>query len=641
MSRRRAKLIRLEVRPAKGSPLKRLVGYARPYLGVLLVSLLCSGLYSSGRMARIYLAKPLLDDVLPAASLGGEPASLAWPGLERLATRALPALLDPEAATRPATAAPEADALTIADRFWGLLLAASAVVVVLSLASFGADYFGEWALGRVLIDIQQQMAAKLLTLPLGFHQELRRGDALARTLSDGQRAHGALRIAIDVCEGAITIAVSTATLLVISWRLALLMFALAPLLVVVVASFGRRIRTNARRRQETMADVVQRLVQILSGIKVIKAFGAEQLEETAFGRENERLFRRSMKVVKNRVWSHSAVEGVSNLAAMTVLGLGTWLALRGSWGLSAGSLAAFATVMITVQRTTRDLTKSWTQLQDALPSAGRYFELLDTASEARDPAGAVRIGELRRGIRISKVSFSYGREPVLRDVSLDVRAGEVVALVGRTGAGKTTLADLLLRFYEPDSGAIEIDGVDLRHIARDSLLAQVAVVSQEPFLFAGSIRDNIRYGRPGASDAEVEAAARVAHVDEFVTALPAGYETEVGESGTRLSGGQRQRVTIARALLKNPSLLIFDEATSALDAKSERLVQDAIDKLLSDRTVILIAHRLSTIRHADKIVVLEDGAVAQVGTHDELQAEPGLYRELVALQSDPAADATG
>jgi len=598
---------------------------------VLLVSLLCSGLYSSARMARIYLVKPLLDEVLPAASPAGAPADLEWPGFARLATRALPALLAPRAST-PAPHA--AGALSIADRLGGLLLAASVVVVVLALASFGADYFGEWALGRVLIDIQQQMAAKLLSLPLGFHHDLKRGDALARTLNDGQRAHGALGIASDVCEAAITIGVSAATLLLISWRLALLMFALAPLLVVVVASFGRRIRRNARRRQETMAGVIQRLVQILSGIKVIKAFGAEALEETAFARENELLFRRSMKVVKNRVWSQSAVEGVSNLAAMTVLGLGTWLVLRHGWGLTAGALAAFVTVMITAQRTTRDLTRSWTRLQDALPSAARYFELLDSASEPRDATDAVRIDGLRRGIRVSKVSFSYGREPVLRDVSLELRTGEVVALVGRTGAGKTTLADLLLRFYAPDSGSIELDGVDLRRIARDSLLAQVAVVTQEPFLFDGSIRDNIRYGRPGADDAEIEAAARAAHVDEFVALLRDGYDSQVGEAGTRLSGGQRQRITIARALLKNPALLIFDEATSALDAKSERLVQDAIDKLLAGRTVIVIAHRLSTIRHADKIVVLEKGVVQQVGTHDELFAAPGLYRELVRLQTD-------
>jgi ABC-type multidrug transport system fused ATPase/permease subunit len=307
--------------------------------------------------------------------------------------------------------------------------------------------------------------------------------------------------------------------------------------------------------------------------------------------------------------------------------------MSGRFGLTPGALAAFAVMLLTTYRPVRSLAADWVQLMDTLPSAERVFAVFDTPEEIADAPGAVRIDGVRRGVAFRRVSFSYGREPVLADVSFEVKAGEAVALVGRTGAGKTTLADLLMRFYDPTSGGIEIDGVDLRGIARESLLAQIAVVTQEPFLFDGTIRDNIRYGRIDASEEEVLAAGRAAYVDEFAGVLPQGYDTEVGAAGVRLSGGQRQRITIARALLKNPAILIFDEATSALDSKSEQFVQAAIESLFGGRTVFMIAHRFSTLRRADRIVVLEGGRVSQTGTHADLIREGGLYRELIDLQA--------
>jgi subfamily B ATP-binding cassette protein MsbA len=456
-------------------------------------------------------------------------------------------------------------------------------------------------------------------------------------MNDVGRSHLALDLLFaDVVQDVMAVIVGFGVLLSLSWQLTLASLGVAPLVMAAIAIFGRRIRKSARRRQETLGDVTQRLVQILSGIKVIQAFRGEQREADAFQRENRLLFRRSMKVVKNRVLSRTVLEGLNNAIGVAVIFVGGIAVIEHWWSITPGDLTAFLTVMLTTYGPTKNITKGWTQLMEALPAAERFFELLDEPPGILDAPDAVRIPGVRRGIRISKVSFCYGREPVLRDVSLDVGAGEVVALVGRTGAGKTTLADLLLRLHDPDSGSIEIDGIDLRRIQRDSLLDHLAVVTQEPFLFPGSIRDNIRYGRPDATDDQVERAACAAHVDEFVNALPQGFDTEVGDAGVRLSGGQRQRITIARAILKNPSILVFDEATSSLDAKSERLVQEAIDRLLGGRTVFVIAHRLSTIRHADKIVVLENGSVSAVGSHEELLASDGLYRELVALQTGAA-----
>ncbi|MCP3983970.1 MAG: ABC transporter ATP-binding protein [bacterium] len=621
--------------PGSFSSFWRLLAYVRPYVGLMLVAILAALVYSGARTGRAVLVQPLFDDViLPQVSAGSAPALGDWfsSALGREDTSS------PDTAT-PAQTATQGGGAVVSEVKRSLpriLLAALLILTLLPISHFFQVYLAETVLGRVLVDVQRDLCAKLLRLPLRFHHGVSRGDTLSRVMNDAQRAQQSLDLLFsDVVQSVLALGVGVATLLYLSWPLTLTLVVVAPPIAGAIAIFGRRIRKSARRRQQSQADVTGRLLQILAGIKVIKAFQAEAGEERAFDEHNLRFYRRNLKVVKNRALSRATVEAITNAAGIGVLLLGVAVVAGQLFGLTVGSLMAFIVVMQTTYRPMKEITKGWTKLQEAMPSAERFFLLLDTEGEPADAPDAVDLPALREGLKLSNITFSYGRESVLKGLSLDVNQGEVVAIVGPTGSGKTTVADLILRFYDPDQGSIEVDGVDLRNVTRSSWRSHCAVVSQESFLFTGSIRENIRYARPEATEAEVIQAARAAHVEEFVRELPDGYDTEVGDAGVRLSGGQRQRITIARAILCDPAVLIFDEATSSLDAKSERYVQDAIQALLGGRTVFIIAHRLSTIRHADKILVLDGGKVADLGRHEELMARGGLYRELMALQPNP------
>ena len=609
--------------PAQRGAFLRLLGYARPYGLALLAAIACAGAFAGAQTGRILILSPLIDEVM----IPGAKADL---GLGELfgALRGEPSAAAPDLSSQQ-----KARFLKSLREFELPLAIALVLTLIVPVAHFGQEYFSQYVLGRALVDLQRDLCGKLLALPLGYHQRASRGETLSRILNDTSKAHGALdQFFVDIVQSAVMLAITVAALFVLNWQLSLTVAAAAPLLAGVIAVFGSSIRKRAERRQESQADITQRLLQILAGIKIVKAFKAQEGEARSFAAENMRYFRRNMRVVTSRSLARSAVELLSNAIGVFVLLVGVVALLAGVWGLTAGTLIPFVFLMARAYRPMRDLSRAWTRLQEAVPSAARFFEVLDAAEEIPDAPGARSLDGVKQGLQLRDVSFSYGREPVLKGISLDVRAGEMVAIVGKTGSGKTTLADLLLRLYDPDAGAIEVDGVDLRAIQRGSWLDHVAVVTQDPFLFSGTIRENILYGRPGASESEMLAAARAAHVDEFAVRFDAGYDTDVGEAGAALSGGQRQRITIARAILKKPDILIFDEATSALDAESEKLVQEAINALLAGRTTFVIAHRLSTVRHADKILVLRDGQVAELGTHDELMSHGAAYADLMRAQ---------
>lgn len=588
---------RVDATPRAAALLWRLLRRARAYWLVVVGLFVFGVIVSVVRYLRAYLFRPALDDViLPVLN-------------ERIA---------------PADVAPVAIGL-------GVVLGVT--VLVQPVAVFFRSYSAHWVVASVRRDLDQAVARRLLAAPLRVHRGGASGDFLARALTDVQLACQAVLLFFnEVILNAQLVLFGVVALLVTSWQLTLLTLVGMPVLLVVLGYFGKRIENQSQRRQETQGGLSQRLLAILSGIKVIKAFQGQDVEEAAYTVQTGKYFRRHMKVVWNAVVSRAVGEFVNPAIGIGVLGIGLWLILT-ERGMTLGTLAQFAACLGIVYKPLKNLIQHYPRILEATAGARRVFQILDLEDEPEDAPDAREMTGLRHSIVFRDVHFDYGGEPVLQGIDLTVSPGEVVAIVGRTGTGKSTLMDLALRFHDPTRGTIEIDGVDLRNYSRRSFLDQVAVVSQEPFLFDVSVAENIRYGRRDATDEEVRAAAVAASADEFVRALPQGYDTTVGEFGLRLSGGQRQRLTIARAILADPAILVFDEATSALDARTEAAVQEAIEALRGERTIFLVAHRLSTIRRADRIVVVDAGRIVQTGDHSTLAAEPGIYRELIGDQA--------
>ena len=582
--------------------LMRMLRLSFRYRTAILATLVFAGLFAASRYLKTWMLKPLLDEVILPANQAGFDFSAISPRLYELGT------------------------------ILGATLLLTPPVMFLRL------YLANWVVARVRQDVDQQVARKFLSAPLRLHRGEASGEFLSRALTDAHLACRALEVLYkDVLEDFMLLVGGGVAMVFLSWQLSLLSMVTMPFLLVVLGYFGNRIQKKTQRRQETQSDLSQRLIGILSGIKVIKAFQGQDLELEAFGRETLTYFRRHMKVIFHRAMAKTTSEAVNQILGAAIVGAGAFFVLRGMFDLTAGTLAAFAMVMIQIYKPIKSLTISYTTIMESNAGAQRLFEVFDMEEEVPDRPNAKEMRGLTRGIRFRDVHFDYGQGTILQGIDLEVKPGEVIAVVGRTGTGKSTLMDLLLRFHDPTQGSIEIDGVDLRDLKRQSFLDHVAVVTQEPFLFDVSILENIRYGKPEASFEEVRTAAAAASADEFIDELPQGYETPVGEFGLRLSGGQRQRITIARAILADPAILVFDEATSSLDAKTERAVQLAIESLRGQRTIFLVAHRLTTIRHADRIVVLDQGRIVDVGDHETLLSRPGIYRELIGADRKAAS----
>ena len=572
------------------SPLPRLFGYSRPYRPQFAAALAAMLLYAAASAAVAYLVKPIINKVLPGED--GLPFS-----------------------------------------FW------VAFILVAYLAKGLGSYFSAYLMTdigqRVVRDLRDQLFRHILNQSAAFFSRRSTGQLMSRITNDVNQVQQAVSETIgDLLRESLSVLGYAVMMFYFDWRLALVCVTSAPLVVYPLVRLGQRVRRSTRRSQEHLEHLSHLTAEAFTGHRIVKAFAAERHEADRFASASDRLYKTNLKVTSTLSVLSPIMEFLGGVAIVGLLWYGRHQIAVAA--MTPGDFLGFIFAAFMLYTPVKRLSRVNANLQQATAAAHRIFEMLDTHSEVHERPDARPLTGVSRTIEFRHVGFAYDDgpgKPILRDVSFTVAAGQVIAIVGLSGAGKTTLVNLLPRFYDVTSGGVLVDGIDIRDFTLKSLREQIGIVTQETVLFDDTIARNIAYGAPGASPAAIEEAARAAHAHEFIHTLPERYETKIGERGQRLSGGQRQRLAIARALLKNSPILILDEATSSLDAESELLVQDALANLMRNRTAFVIAHRLSTVRRADAIVALERGRVAEIGRHDDLLARPGgVYAKLYALQ---------
>jgi subfamily B ATP-binding cassette protein MsbA len=564
----------------------RLLRLVKPHTPRFILAMLCMAVVGAATAAAAYLVKPAMDDIF-------------------------------------------------LDRNEGMLilipLAVIALYLLKGLCNYGQTVLMSHIGFRIVTDLRNDLYRHILRQPLSFFTKHPTGILISRVTNDVTYLQGAVSEAVtSLLKDSFTLVGLVFVIFWRDWKLAIIASLVFPLAVWPIAQFGRRMRRIAAESQVSMGDLISLLQETITGNRIVKAFGMEEHENRRFARENERQFRLTMKSVTVRAISSPLMEFLGGLGIAAIIFWGGYQVIEGTS--TPGTFFSFLAALLMLYEPVKRLTNVNNTIQQGLAGAERIFQVLDTEPGIRNRPGAAELPPIREGISIEGVTFRYEEDPVLRDVSLKIRAGEAVAFVGMSGGGKTTLVNLIPRFYDVSEGRVAIDGTDIRDVTLESLRAQIGIVTQQTILFNDTVRGNIAYGDVRRSDGDVVRAAMAANAHDFIQRLPQGYDTVIGEQGVKLSGGERQRISIARALLKDAPILILDEATSSLDTESEIEVQDALEKLMRGRTTLVIAHRLSTIRNADRIVALVDGRIVEEGTHESLLEKKGEYFKLHNLQ---------